>query len=209
MTGKIFVRGSTTTSLTSTPNPSTVGQTVTLSSTVSPVAPATGVPTGTVAFRDGLTALGSATLVNGSASFTTSTLPAGSHSLTAVYSGSLDFLTSTSAVVTQTVNAVAPPPPPAAADNVTINLAQLVVNTGELRVEGVNSRRTTGGFAASNEIHNGAASAGTCPGALIGTTSVNPADGTWKFRGTTNLGPTTVCVKSAAGGVSSRAVTQK
>ena len=40
--------GNTTTSLTSTPNPSSFGQTVTLSATVNPVAPATGVPTGTV-----------------------------------------------------------------------------------------------------------------------------------------------------------------
>ena len=210
VTGKVFVRGSTATSLTSTPNPSTVGQTVTLSATVSPVAPATGVPTGSAAFKDGATTLGSATLVNGSASFTISTLAAGSHSLTAVYSGSLDFLTSTSAVVTQTVNAApAPAPAPAPADSVTINLAQLVVKTGELRVEGVNGRIPGDGFAANNEIHNGAAVAGACPGALLGTTSVNPADGTWRFRNVIAARPTTVCVKSAGGGVSSRAVTQK
>jgi len=92
---------------------------------------------------------------------------------------------------------------------VTINLAQLVVGTGELRVEGVNGRIPAGGFAANDEIHNGAAVAGACPGALIGTASVNAADGTWRFRGTTTLAPTTVCVKSAGGGVSSRAVTQK
>src|SRR5947209_1137785 len=212
VTGKIFVRGSTTTSLTSSPNPSTVGQAVTLTATVRPVAPATGVPTGTVAFKDGAVTIGTATLgATGSASIAISTLATGSHPLTAVYSGSLDFLTSTSAVVTQTVNAVAPPPPPpaAAADSVTINLAQLVVGTGELRVEGVNGRIPAGGFAANDEIHNGAAVAGACPGALIGTASVNAADGTWRFRGTTTLAPTTVCVKSAGGGVSSRAVTQK
>src|SRR5207253_4560243 len=59
---------STTTSLTSTPNPSAVGQAVTLRATVSPVAPATGVPTGSVTFRDGATSLGVVALVNGSAS---------------------------------------------------------------------------------------------------------------------------------------------
>src|SRR5439155_1608879 len=80
--------GSTSTSLSSTPNPSTLGQTVTLSATVSAVAPAVGVPTGTVTFRDGATSLGVVTLVNGSASLTVSTLTTGSHSLTAVYSGS-------------------------------------------------------------------------------------------------------------------------
>src|SRR5207244_12146889 len=79
---------STTTSLTSTPNPSAVGQAVTLRATVSPVAPATGVPTGSVTFRDGATSLGVVALVNGSASLTISTLAAGSHSLTAAYGGS-------------------------------------------------------------------------------------------------------------------------
>src|SRR5204863_158434 len=94
----------TSTSLTSTPNPSTTGQTVTLTSTVSPVAPATGVPTGTVTFRDGATSLGVVTLVNGSASLSISTLAAGSHSLTAVYNGDASFAASTSPTVTQLVN---------------------------------------------------------------------------------------------------------
>src|SRR5438067_1111941 len=84
--------GQTTTTLTSTPNPSLAGQTVTLSTTVTAVAPAVGVPTGTVTFRDGATALGTVTLVNGNASLNVSTLTVGSHSLTAVYNGSPKFL---------------------------------------------------------------------------------------------------------------------
>src|SRR5438034_757745 len=99
--------GNTTTSLTSTPNPSNFGQTVTLSATVSPVAPATGVPTGTVTFRDGATAISTVTLVNGSPSFQTAALAVGSHPLTAAYNGSATFATSTSPVVTQVVNAPA------------------------------------------------------------------------------------------------------
>src|SRR5262249_48167939 len=97
--------GSTTTSLTSTPNPSLTGQTVTLSATVSPVSPATGVPTGTVTFSDGATTLAVVTLVNGSASLSISTLGIGDHPITAAYSGSASFLASTSPTVTQTVNA--------------------------------------------------------------------------------------------------------
>src|SRR5207249_3916572 len=77
--------GNSTTSLTATPNPSITGQAVTLTATVSAVAPATGVPTGTVTFRDGVTVLGTATLVNGSASISISTLAVGSHPLTAAY----------------------------------------------------------------------------------------------------------------------------
>jgi len=210
ITGKIFVKAATSTALTSTPNPSTAGQAVTLRATVSPAPPATGVPTGTVQFKDGLANLGlPVALTNGVATLVTSALTAGTHSLTAVYSGDDDFLGSTSAAVSQVVTAVAPPPPPAATDTVSVQRAEQVRATGELRVEGVNSRRTTGGFAATDEIHDGAASAGTCPGALIGTVSVNQADGRWTFRQVVAARPTTVCVKSAAGGVGTRAVTPK
>src|SRR2546427_194147 len=99
--------GQTTSTLTSTQNPSLAGQTVTLSRTVTAVAPAVGVPTGTVTFSDGATALATVTLVNGTASLTTSTLTVGSHSLTAVYNGSANFLGSTSPTVRQVVNAQA------------------------------------------------------------------------------------------------------
>ena len=191
----------TSTSLTSTPNPSTVGQTVTLSATVTSGA---GVPTGTVTFRDGATVLSTVTLVNGSASFQTAALAAGSHPLTATFNGSAAFAASTSPTVIQVVNAANN-----AADTVTINRAELRVNNAELRVEGVNSRTGNGSFAPSVEIHNGPASAGTCAGALIGTTAVSAADGSWRFRGNTNLAVTTVCVKSAGGGVASRAVQQR
>src|SRR5437667_1008825 len=98
------VNSQTTTSLTAPPNPSVVGQAVTLTAVVSPVAPGTGVPTGTVTFRDGAAVLGTVTLVNGSASFVPSTLAVGSHSLTAAHSGGGNFLPSTSAVVAHTVN---------------------------------------------------------------------------------------------------------
>ena len=98
------VNSQTTTSLTAPPNPSVIGQAVTLTAVVSPVAPGTGVPTGTVTFRDGAAVLGTVTLVNGSASLVTSTLAVGSHSLTAAYSGGGNFLASTSAIVIHTVN---------------------------------------------------------------------------------------------------------
>jgi len=206
VTGKIFVRASTTTTLTSSPNPSTVGQAVTLTATVRPVAPATGVPNGTVAFKDGAATIGSATLgATGSASISVTTLATGSHPLTAVYSGSLDFLTSTSATVTQVVNAVAPPPPAAGADTVTIGRADRAGN--QLRVEGTTSRLANGTFAASVEIHDGTIVGGACTGALITTTPVS--GGSWAFRGTTTILGTSVCVKSAGGGVASRALQLK
>jgi hypothetical protein len=98
----------TTTVLTSSANPLVWGQPVTFTATVSAVSPGVGTPTGTVTFKDGSTVLGTAALqiVNGveEATLTTSALAVGTHSLTAVYSGDSDFVTSTSAILTQKVN---------------------------------------------------------------------------------------------------------
>ena len=72
----------TTTTLVATPNPSALGQSVTLTATVSPSA-----ATGQVTFYDGTTVLGVGTLAGGTATLTTSLLPAGSRSLRAYYGG--------------------------------------------------------------------------------------------------------------------------
>ena len=58
-------------------------------------------------FKDGETILGSSTLSNGTATYSTSTLSVGSHSITAVYGGDTNFAGTTSSVVTQTVKAAA------------------------------------------------------------------------------------------------------
>jgi hypothetical protein len=98
-------KDSTTSSVTSSLNPSTHGQSVTFTATVVANAPGTAVPTGTVTFKNGNKTLGSSSLnASGQATFATSTLTTGSHSITAVYGGSSSFLTSTSPVLNQTVN---------------------------------------------------------------------------------------------------------
>jgi hypothetical protein len=56
-----------------------------------------------VTFKDGTTTLGTGTLSNGLATYTTSSLSVGTHSITAVYGGSSVFATSTSSALTQTV----------------------------------------------------------------------------------------------------------
>ena len=63
-------------------NPSTAGNTVTFTATVTPAA------TGSVTFKDGEAVLGNVPLVSGSASLATATLTAGAHSITALYGGS-------------------------------------------------------------------------------------------------------------------------
>ena len=88
-------------------NPSVFGQPVTFTATVSAVAPGSGTPTGTVTFKNGATLLGTGTLSSGKATLSTSALAAGAHSITVVYGGSIDYNTSASAVLTQTVNKAA------------------------------------------------------------------------------------------------------
>jgi hypothetical protein len=90
-----------TTSLNSSLNPSAFGQPVTFTATVTGSS-----PTGTVTFKDGANTLGTGTL-NGSgvATFTTSSLTLGSHSITASYAGDSNNSASTSSPLTQVVNA--------------------------------------------------------------------------------------------------------
>lgn len=96
----------TATTLTASPNPGTIGQSVTMTATVSP-AP-TGSSLGTVSFYNGATLLGSGNVnSSGVATFSTASLPAGADSLTAVYSGNAGFVTSTSSALSETVVAAA------------------------------------------------------------------------------------------------------
>jgi hypothetical protein len=93
---------SSTTTLTIAPNPSVVGQTVTLAAAVTA---GTSVPTGTIMFLNGSIPLGEVALDStGSALLTLTTLPAGSDSITAQYSGDDYSVASTSTAVVQTVN---------------------------------------------------------------------------------------------------------
>jgi hypothetical protein len=83
---------------------SALGQTVTLSATITGFA-----PTGTVQFMDGSSSLGTATLSGGVASVQTATLSVGTHSITAIYSGDTNNTASTSAAIVQTVSEAAAP----------------------------------------------------------------------------------------------------
>jgi uncharacterized repeat protein (TIGR01451 family) len=97
-------RAATATAIATSGTPSTYGQAVTFTATVSAVAPGSGTPAGTVTFRDGSTVLGTGTLATGQATFTTSGLLAGAHSVTATYEGSGSFNGSASAPTAQQVD---------------------------------------------------------------------------------------------------------
>ena len=101
-------QASTATALNASPQPSSFGGAVTLTATVSAVAPGAGVPSGTVTFSDGNNSIGTATLAGGTATLSISTLAVGAHSLTASYAGDASFLASVSPPTPQTVNQAQP-----------------------------------------------------------------------------------------------------
>lgn len=96
---QVVTQAPTTTTLTSQPNPSTAGQSVTLTATVTAV-PA--VPNGSVTFKNGTKLLGRAQLSAGIATLNVTFNNAGTFNLTATYSGSANYQSS-SGTVTQTV----------------------------------------------------------------------------------------------------------
>jgi hypothetical protein len=83
------------------PAPSTFGKLVTFTASATADVSKLGIPTGTVTFYDGSISLGTVPLTNGAAIYSTSSLTAGPHTITAVTSGDAIFQAGT---VTATVD---------------------------------------------------------------------------------------------------------
>jgi hypothetical protein len=168
-TGTLKVGTPTTTTLTTSGTPSTYGDSVTFTATVSGGA----TPTGSVQFKDGATNLGSAvTLSGGSAALNTSALSAAAspHSITAVYIPDATHNASTSTAVSQAVN-----PRPVAVtgsrvyDGTTNAAAAILTITNKVGTDTVNL--TGSGTLASRNVGSQALSVGTL--ALSGSASSN------------------------------------
>jgi hypothetical protein len=104
--------------LTTSGNPAYVSNSVTFTATLSSPA---GTPTGTVDFYDGTTKLGTGTLAAGVATYATSSLASGAHSITAVYSGDADFNPLTSTALTETLEDFTFAPPASGSTSATAN----------------------------------------------------------------------------------------
>jgi subtilisin-like proprotein convertase family protein len=107
-------RANSTGALASSANPALPGQQVTFTFTANAVAPSGATPTGAVLFRIGASST-SVPLVNGAATFSTSTLPAGSHVVIAEFASTTNFVGTTNRLSPdQLINS----PPIAATDEV-------------------------------------------------------------------------------------------
>ena len=110
----------TTTTLKASPNPSAVGSNVTFTATVRTNGLIATGATGTVAFKDGATLLGTDNVNGGTAIFSTSALTYGSHLVRAEYSGNGLYLASTSAPLAQVIILPVPSAPP----NLTLSIGR-------------------------------------------------------------------------------------
>ena len=104
---QVVNKDSTTTSVSATPSLANVGQTVTFTAVVAANAPGSGTPTGTVDFYDTTTSTdltpGGVALSAGTATFSTTSLAVGSHTIKATYSGDANFLTSNASTGSVTI----------------------------------------------------------------------------------------------------------
>jgi hypothetical protein len=138
----------TSTALTASPNSAVSGTAIVLSATVTP-ASGGGVPTGTVSFKDGATALGTGALNGtGVAMYTANALSVGMHSITAAYGGDSGDTASTSSTVTVTITA---PPPPAAPTGVAASAGNAQVGLTWTASSGATSYNVYQGTSAGGE----------------------------------------------------------
>ena len=161
-----------------------------------------GTPTGTVNFLDGThdRSAPARSIRSGTATFSTSTLALGTHSITAVYAGDTNFVTSTSTAVSQVVNQATTTTAAAAAtatfstsnQNVTLNATVTSPGGGT-----VNEGTETFTLLQGNTVIGTAVTVNVAAGAA-GATYVLPggtAGGTYTikavYNGTSNFAPST------------------
>ena len=173
--------------LVSSGNPSAFGTEVTFTTNVTATSPGSGVPTGTVTFYDGSAPLLTAALSNGAATYSTSSLAVGSHSLTALYNAEDPrYQSSVSAAVVQVVN----PPAPA--------VQSVVINGGQVQRSMVTSIAVTFNGAVNTSLLQNAFIL-TRVGLPNGVAGDNAAPSTISVATSTNSSGNTVAILTFSG----------
>ena len=149
--GKISpVSAATATTLSISPSTATTGQTVTFSATVAGTTqsapPATGTVTLTNTSAVPVTTLGTITLAGGTGQLTTSTLGAGSYSVTGNYSGDDNYAGSASSPQTLTVNPPAAPPSIATTASGLVYSRVTQIYSGTVTIKNTGSSAVAGPF---------------------------------------------------------------
>jgi len=155
------------------PNPAGFNQPVTYTASVAVLAPGAGAPTGVVQFFDGGTLVGTAPLAGGYASLTTNGLAAGSHAISATYSGDASFAAS-SATAALTVQ------PSSTSSTTTVTSTRNPASVGQSVTFRATVSAPSGGVSGSVEFYDGSVligSAVTSAGVAQLTTSSLPAGG--------------------------------
>jgi subtilase family serine protease len=184
----ISVYQPTTTTVSSSSSQVALGSTVSLTASVAGITSST---TGTVSFYAGSTLLGTASVSNASASITTSALPVGANSVTAVYSGSTYYSGSTSSAVQITVTVVA------ANTTTTLSTSAAQATSGSSVTLTATVVAATGSAAGTVNFYNGTGLLGTgtlSSGVATFTTSSLPVGTNWikaTYVGTTDYATST------------------
>lgn len=158
----------TATSLSASATQLTSGQSVTFTAGVAPQS-GNRIPTGSISFLDVSTQIGSATLNGGSASFSSTGLSLGTHTITAGYSGDSNYTPSSSTAVTVTVAAAPTPDYSLSMSSSSLTIAQGASGALTITVTPKNGFRQVLGLACS-----GLPSGGNCS---FNPQSVNPSAG--------------------------------
>ena len=154
------------------------------------------IPTGNVTFMDGATSIGTGAVNGtGTATLTTSALAAGTHTITAVYGGDTNDLTSTSAGVNETVQQISTVTTIGVSANPGTAGAALVLTATVAQSGAVG---TGGSFSGTVTFQNGTATLGTGPVSAAGvptltvsTLAVGSNTITAVYGGNTNYGGST------------------
>lgn len=199
---------SSTLTLAASPASASLGNPVVLTATLSPYSAGTNTTNGkTVTFTKGGTALGTATLTNGVATLSLTTLPVGSNSITATFTGDTNFASATSsAAVVIITGPTAPTVTPTSIDFGTVTLGNSPTQTVTLTNTAaspltISAVTITGGFTQTNTCGVLAVSASCTATVTFAPSAATTSNGTLTF--TTNAVTATTTVSITGTGAAS------